>query len=76
MDLDCPRSFAGVVQQFRPEGVGFFYHGVDEPAAMALGQKLQPVAEGALGEGGEKSLAERGSEGTGDREGISGIGLI
>ena len=65
MNLDGPGSFAGVVKKIRAEGVGALDNFKNGPALVAFGDKFEPIADGAIGEGLEEAAAER----RGDEEG-------
>lgn len=49
---------------------------MNQASPMALGHELQPIAEGAFGEGEESSPAQRASEGVGDRGDRGGFGFF
>ena len=66
LDFDDPRSFAGIVEKVWAKSVGTLGYGKNGPALMPFGNKFEPVANGACGEGLKNTATEWGSDGGGE----------
>jgi hypothetical protein len=66
LDFDDPGSFAGIVEKVWAKSVGPLGYCKNGPALMPFGNKFEPIANGACGEGLKKSATEGGGDGGGE----------
>ena len=67
MNLDGPRGLARIIQEVGAEGVGALDDLKNGAALVAFGNKLEAVADGAVGTGLKEGAAQGGGDQIGER---------